>query len=408
MEYTFPDQSANTMLTDTVPSQPQTMLPLSRRAQLLKLQQQAAQLEGTEPDVSQLQQFAAAQGKSGESAMLNALAAQYAGEQFQPVQAQFLKRAMAAQEPMKLGAGMLTPDGKFIKDPFAAQERGMSRLDRLIQAQQGAITAEEAAELRRQDTLERERERKDFNERARQDRLAQQQVTNQLRQDMVDLRRARGGGGGGGGDGGPSGKPPSGYRWAIGKDGTPVLEFIPGGPADPQLKPQAAGTEDERKAAGWFFQADTARRNMQTAVKESPSASIPTIAERGLGMIPRVGEDLANTMRPEARQKFVQAASSFAEATLRAATGAGVTFDEARQKVIELTPQLGDKPGLIEQKLRSQEMYLQSLRTRAGRALPEATGGSTQPTSTGALSPAEQEELKQLRAKRAARDQGRQ
>jgi hypothetical protein len=405
MEYTFPDPGANAMLTDTVPSQPQTMLPLSRRAQLLKLQQQAAQLEGKEPDVSQLQQFASAQGKSGESAMLNALAAQYAGEQFQPVQAQFLKRAMAAQEPMKLGAGMLTPDGKFIKDPFAAQERGMSRLDRLIQAQQGAITAEEAAELRRQDTLERERERRDFNERARQDRLAQNAVTNQLRQDMVDLRRSRGGGGG---DGGPDGKPPSGYRWAIGKEGTPVLEFIPGGPADPQLKPAAAGTEDERKAAGWFTQAENARGNMMKAIKDNPSASMPTIVERGASMVPRVGEDLANTMRPDARQRFVQAASAFAEATLRAATGAGVNNEEAAQKVRELTPQLGDKPPLIEQKMRDQEVYLKSLQIRSGRALPGASGGGTPPPSTGPLSQAEQEELRQLRAKRAARDQGKQ
>jgi hypothetical protein len=408
MEYTFPDPSANAMLTDTVPSQPQTMLPLSRRAQLLKLQQQAAQLEGEEPDLSQLQQFAAAQGKSGQSAMLNALAAQFAGEQFQPVQAQFLKRAMAAQEPMKLGAGMLTPDGKFIKDPFAAQERGMSRLDRLIQSEQGAITAEEAATLRREDALQRERERKDFNERARQDRLAQFAVTNQLRQDMLDLKRSRAGGGGGGGGGGPSGKPPSGYRWAIGGDGTPVLEFIPGGPADPQLKPAAAGSEDERKAAAWFSQADNARTNMMSATKDDPSAAMPTIAERGAAMIPRVGEDLANTMRPQARQRFVQAASSFAEATLRAATGAGVTIDEATQKVRELTPQLGDKPELIKQKLSDQEVYLKSLKIRAGRALPGNAAGNTQPKPTGALSQEEQEELKQLRAKRAAREQGRQ
>jgi len=405
MEYTFPDPSANAMLTDTVPSQPQTMLPLSRRAQLLKLQQQAAQLEGTEPDVSQLQQFAAAQGKSGESAMLNALAAQYAGEQFQPVQAQFLKRAMAAQEPMRLGAGMLTPDGKFIKDPFAAQERGMSRLDRLIQAQQGAITAEEAAELRRQDALERERERKDFNERARQDRLEQQRTTNQFRQEMIDLRRSRAGGGGGGGGGG-DGKAPSGYRWTIGKEGTPVLEFIPGGPADPLLKPAAAGTEDERKAAGWFSQAENARRNMMNAIKDNPSASMPTIVERGAAMVPRVGEDLANTMRPDARQRFVQAASAFAEATLRAATGAGVNNDEAIQKVRELTPQLGDKPPLIAQKMRDQEVYLKSLQIRSGRALPGASGGVTPPPATGALSKEEQEELRQLRAKRAAREQG--
>ncbi len=166
---TYDPASAQDMLTDVVPSQPQSMLPMTRRARLMQLQQQAAEMEGAQPDVSQLQEFARMQGQSGEAAMLNALAAQYAGEQFQPVQTQFLKRAMAAQEPMKLGGGMLTPDGKFIRDPFAAQERGMSRLDRLIQSEQGAITAEEGAALRRadaeqrrQDALQRARENDDW------------------------------------------------------------------------------------------------------------------------------------------------------------------------------------------------------------------------------------------------------
>lgn len=191
MDYgTYDPATAQDMLTDVVPSQPQTMLPMARRARLLKLQQQAAEMEGAQPDVSQLQEFARMQGQSGESAMLNALAAQYAGEQFQPVQAQFLKRAMAAQEPMKVGGGMLTPDGKFIRDPFAAQERGLSRLDRLIQAEQGAITAEEAAALRRQEQRDRQEEERRRDERDYANRVEQQQWMRRFQEQGQADRRA--------------------------------------------------------------------------------------------------------------------------------------------------------------------------------------------------------------------------
>lgn len=113
---------------------------------------------------------------------------------------------------------------------------------------------------------------------------------------------------------------------------------------------------------------------------------MPTIGERGITMIPGVGEDLANALRPEDRQKFLQAASSFAEATLRAATGAGVNKEEALQKVRELTPQIGDRPGTIKQKLDAQQMYLDSLRTRAGRAFPQG-GQSGQPGAAPADDP---------------------
>jgi hypothetical protein len=174
----FNSAAPQDMLTDVVQSQPQSVLPMTRRARLLKLQQQAAEMEGAEPDVSQLQEFAAAQGKAGEASMLNALAAQYAGESFQPVQAQFLKRAMAAQDPMKIGSGMLTPDGKFIRDPFSARERSVGRLDRLIQAEQGAITAEDVAAQRRADAEQR-----------RLDALERQQSQQQYQRDSLELRR---------------------------------------------------------------------------------------------------------------------------------------------------------------------------------------------------------------------------
>lgn len=156
------------------------------------------------------------------------------------------------------------------------------------------------------------------------------------------------------------GKVPAGYRQN--PDGT--LSFIPGGPADPAAAKRAAPTEDERKAAGWLAQARNGFKNMEQAIADDPSASKPGVIES----LPFVVEGIKNTTRSEARQRFNQGASSFAEAALRAATGAGVNKDEAQQKIAELTPQWGDKPEVIQQKREGLDVYLQSLEARAGRA----------------------------------------
>ena len=52
----------------------------------------------------------------------------------------------------------------------------------------------------------------------------------------------------------------------------------------------------------------------------------------------------------------------------------------ARQKIEEITPVYGDKPAVIKQKLDSVKVYLDSLKSRAGRALPKQDqGGQSQP-----------------------------
>jgi hypothetical protein len=150
--------------------QPGQALPMSMRQRLGKVYDELDKIEGQEVDTSALQAFAKQQGQAGEQAMLNALAAQYAGENFQPVQAQFLKRAAAASEPMKLGAGMLTPDGQYIKDPFASRDARRASLERQATTMQGAI-----------DRQERE-------ERDRQDRLRQQQISNDFREQGLALQ----------------------------------------------------------------------------------------------------------------------------------------------------------------------------------------------------------------------------
>jgi hypothetical protein len=73
-------------------------------------------------DVAALNEFAQQRAQQGDSAMLNALAAQFAGERFQPVQAQYLRRSMAAQEPMKVGNYGTIAGGRFVADPYAQRD----------------------------------------------------------------------------------------------------------------------------------------------------------------------------------------------------------------------------------------------------------------------------------------------
>jgi hypothetical protein len=192
------------------------------------------------------------------------------------------------------------------------------------------------------------------------------------------------------GSGGPDGS------WPIYRGKTPQLftydtsgNVVPyQGPVSPK-ETNSAPTEDQNKAAAWFQQAQKAASDMAAALAADPTASKPSPLETTLTAIPHVGEGLANAQRTGPRQRFLQGAASFSEAVLRAATGAGVNEQEARQKIAELTPVFGDKPELIAQKLAQQPMYLATLHQRAGKALAgPATGGPApgQP-ATGAAAP---------------------
>ena len=149
------------------------------------------------------------------------------------------------------------------------------------------------------------------------------------------------------------------------KDGIKPPAIIPG--VIPSPKGAGSASEDERKAAGWLSQTNNAWQNMKKVGLdergEVKKEVYPGIAESFLP------EKLANNVRSSPRQQFVQASSSMSEALLRAATGAGVNKDEAAQKVAELTPQLGDKPEVINQKMAAIPIYIKSLEQRAGRAL---------------------------------------
>jgi len=118
-------------VTNTVQPDQGTMLPnaiANLRSRSNRAYEQASQLAEQPIDYTGLQDFARQRGKQGEQAMLNALAAQYAGENFAPLQQQFMKTAAGAQEPIKVGGGLITARGGFVKDPEAAQEKQIQRL----------------------------------------------------------------------------------------------------------------------------------------------------------------------------------------------------------------------------------------------------------------------------------------
>lgn len=112
------------------------------------------------PDYSGYQQHGQQQQESGQRALMLALAAQEAGQEFQPVQAHYLKRAAAAREPMKVTGGTITDTG-FVEDVGHTQELQARRLDARIKQidglMQATITAQERSQLARE-KIEAQRE----------------------------------------------------------------------------------------------------------------------------------------------------------------------------------------------------------------------------------------------------------
>lgn len=161
---------AGTLTSSVQPGQalPNAMAAIRKR--LGTVQQQLDDIDTKDVDTSALQAFAKQQGQAGDVATLNALAAQYAGDAYQPMQAQFLKRAAAAAEPMKMGHGVLTPQGDYIKDPFAVRDVRRASLEKQMLGLEKLASDQERAEQ------------------ARQDRQAQLESTNQFRRDQLSLQ----------------------------------------------------------------------------------------------------------------------------------------------------------------------------------------------------------------------------
>ncbi len=110
------------------------------------------ELMSAEDDYTAASDFARQRSLQGEDAMLNAIAASVAGRRFEPLQGAFLKRAMAAQDPMKVGTATIGPDGTVLRDPSAGREREAGRL---LQLGQFEMTLDERRQARADAAAER-------------------------------------------------------------------------------------------------------------------------------------------------------------------------------------------------------------------------------------------------------------
>jgi hypothetical protein len=161
------------------PTQPRTMLPRTRKKSAggavtnnVKPEDElgsgrgmlarALQMYSQGPGTAALNELAQQRMREGDSSMLNALAAQFAGSDFEPVQGVLLKRAMAAQEPQKVGNYGLISGGKFVADPYAARD-----------TQAGAMM-DIGGELFRDERATEREDRRDARFFAQQERLARQ------------------------------------------------------------------------------------------------------------------------------------------------------------------------------------------------------------------------------------------
>jgi hypothetical protein len=136
-------------------------------ARLLEQSQEAMrryrEMRDRPTDYSQLQELAKQRGMESENAMLNALAAQFAGPQYEGLQSTLLRRSMAAREPVKTARGMVTAEGGFIADPDALRGDELQRAGedaQFYERQYGTVmTAAERAAARREELQRREEER---------------------------------------------------------------------------------------------------------------------------------------------------------------------------------------------------------------------------------------------------------
>lgn len=200
-------KSAGGTLTDRV--QPGgSMLPNARAAmgQPMDYRQRAADLYSQGEDM--YQKYLDKNENAGEGAMLNALAAQFAGEGFAPLQSQFLKKAGSAEDTQAKKAEFLMQQAKAYETLAQTADTARERIAAQRQAQ----------DLQNQLRL--------MGLQLQQQGLDLRAQQNQFTRDMAGQR---------------VNKAPPGYRFTETGD----LQAIPGGPAD--LKAQA---EAQRKAEG--------------------------------------------------------------------------------------------------------------------------------------------------------------
>ena len=157
-------------------------------------------------------------------------------------------------------------------------------------------------------------------------------------------------------------------------------------------KPEAMGAGEANAA---LF-ADRAAR-AEPVFNQLPPPSLSATAKGGLGPVGNV------LLTPENRQ-FFQAERNFITAVLRKESGANIPENEYNDARRVYIPQVGDDARTLEMKRQARQDAIAGIARGAGPAYKppsmESASGDESSMPTGALSPAEQKRLEELKRKR--------
>lgn len=184
---------------------------------------------------------------------------------------------------------------------------------------------------------------------------------------------------------------PSGYRLAA--DGR-NLEFIPGGPADPAVKPKGRDkfTEVQSKAANFGNMMVKAEGELEAAMPKGPNGKPgPVTNPKNIfgaardGLVPLEG--VRNMMRPDQTQAYEQSAQQWIRAKLRKESGAAIGKDEMQQEFLTYFPQYWDGPETIRRKALAREEATKGMKAESGGAYDTLFGAGVQPQQGGSTPP---------------------
>jgi len=149
-------------------------------------------------------------------------------------------------------------------------------------------------------------------------------------------------------EGNAQGRVPSGYRAK--EDGS--LEFIPGGPADPNTKPAGGKplNDTQAKALQFGTRMQVSNELLDKLSEQGVNASIPG-ARAGYG----IGAAIS-ALQPAERQQLDQAKRDFINAVLRRESGAAISPSEFDSAEKQYFPQPGDSAEVRAQKKQNREL----------------------------------------------------
>lgn len=147
-----------------------------------------------------------------------------------------------------------------------------------------------------------------------------------------------------------------------------------GAPPPAVMSPYQEGmlkVAQKRASGGAAIRLSDAERRSKALYDSAISANAILREQKNLGLGDKIASKIpiaGNYMMSPQYQRMAQAAYQLSEAWLRATSGAVINEDEIRRNALNYFPQPGDTDATVQQKARSRDRVVQSLREMAGRA----------------------------------------